>query len=114
MIERYIESMDTFMVWITMYYLVSTGFYFLMWFFKRPISSTIESLGLQWKLQLCYWCGFALNHIHYLFVYNNMPDRNYQILYGFNAIGAVAYFILVLLPLIHYLRDRIPDQRGQY
>lgn len=112
MVERYIECMDNFMVWVTLYYIINTGFYFLMWFFKRPISEVIEDLGLQWKLQLCYWCGFAMNHIHYAFVYNNVPDREYQILYVFNVLGLLGYAILVFLPLISMIRDRIPEHRG--
>lgn len=96
---------------ITLYYLFSTVFYFLMWFFKRKISVFIEENYLQLKLQLCYWFGFGFTYLYYGMLYTESYQRNTWIIFACQVIACIVYVGMLLYPVLTKLRSKIPDMR---
>lgn len=111
MIE-YINLFDTSFIIVSTYYICSTVFYFLMWFFKRPLDKFIHKHSLQLALQLYYWIGFGFMYLHYYFVYNNIREHGVAILYVIQIISTVFYLIYIITPVVKNLRNKIPDMRG--
>lgn len=112
-LERYMSFFDPYFTYVTIYYIISTAWYFVLWFFKRPLADFIDEYSLNLKLQSCYWAGFGLMYMHYGFLYTNTFVRHEGILYVLQGIVTVIYIVLVFFPVVYKLRDMIPEHRSR-
>lgn len=108
---NYIALFDTVFSIVTIYYISSTVFYFLMWFFKRRISIFIEEHSLQFKLQVCYWCSSLFMFIYYACLLNDIPQRGTWFVFTVQYLSYIGYIVAVFYPLVTKLRSKIPDMR---
>lgn len=112
-LKQYMSFFDPYFTYVTVYYIISTAWYAVLWFFKRPLYDFISEQSLNVKLQACYWSGFGLMYIHYGFLYTNTFVRNEGILYVLQGIMTIVYVIMIFFPAICKLRDSIPDHRSR-
>ena len=109
---EYINLFDTSFVIVSTYYIFSTVFYFLMWFFKRPLDNFIHKNSLQFALQLFYWVGFGFMYLHYYFVLHNIRENDIFVLYMLQIISTVIYVVYLMSIVLSKLRNKIPDMRN--
>ncbi|YP_010843273.1 membrane protein [Klebsiella phage K64-1] len=109
---EYINLFDTSFIIVSTYYICSTIFYFLMWFFKRKLDNFIKQYSLQLVLQLYYWIGFGLMYLHYYFVLYNIRENNTFMLYMLQIIGTAIYVGYLMSIVLSKLRNKIPDMRN--
>lgn len=109
--EYFIDLLPWYMKVSILYYIISTGFYFLMWFFKRPISVYIANNMLQLKLHAWFFMAMFMPIIHYSMISIGLRSNGEPIVLVFYWGSTIIYFGLLLFPIIHKLRAKVPDAR---
>lgn len=109
--EYFIDLLPWYMKVSILYYIISTGFYFLMWFFKRPISVYIANNMLQLKLHAWFFMAMFMPIIHYSMISIGLRSNGEPIVLVFYWGSTIVYFGLLLFPIIHKLRAKVPDAR---
>lgn len=95
----------------TLYYIVSAVFYFLMWFFKRPISLFIADHSLQLKLHCWFASATFMPLIHYSLISHGLRSNGEPFVFVFYWVSTIVYVGLLLVPLVYTLRSKVPDVR---
>ncbi|EFJ0711888.1 hypothetical protein HI146_RS28445 [Escherichia coli] len=111
MMEYFLHLLPWYMKVSTMYYIISAGFYFLMWFFKRPISVFIADNMLQLKLHAWFGLAMIMPIIHYSMISRGFRSNGEPIVLVFYWGSTIAYVSLLLFPVVHKLRAKVPDAR---
>lgn len=109
--EYFIDLLPWYMKVSILYYIISTGFYFLMWFFKRPISVYIADNMLQLKLQAWFYMAMFMPIIHYSMISLGLRSNGEPIVLVFYWASTLVYVGLLLYPIVHILRAKVPDAR---
>ena len=109
--EYFIDLLPWYMKVSTMYYIISAGFYFLMWFFKRPISVFIADNMLQLKLHVWFLASMMMPTIHYSLISRGFRSDGEPVVLVFYWVSTIVYIGLFLLPVVHKLRSKVPDAR---
>ncbi|UTS53566.1 hypothetical protein UES1_198 [Escherichia phage UE-S1] len=111
MMEYFIDLLPWYMKVSTLYYIISAGFYFLMWFFKRPISVFISDNLLQLKLHAWFGMSMIMPIIHYSMISNGFRSSGEPVVIVFYWGSTIVYVGFLLFPIIHKLRAKVPDAR---
>lgn len=111
--------MEYFLSLLPMHILIATGYYvffavffFLMWFFKRPISVVIDRNYWPPMLHAWYWFSCFMSMVHYALISTGQRSNGEGICTVFFILGTAVYIFLLVTPLIQKLRSKIPDVRG--
>ncbi|USL83897.1 hypothetical protein A4_230 [Escherichia phage A4] len=109
--EYFISLLPWYLKVSTIYYIISAGFYFLMWFFKRPISEFIDNHMMSFKLHCWFWSSSVMPFIHYGIISTGKRSNGEIISLGFYWISTIVYIGVLLYPFVVKLRNSIPDHR---
>lgn len=109
--ENFISLLPWYMKVSTLYYISSAGFYFLMWFFKRPISVFIADNLLSMKLHIWYCSSMLMPFIHYSIIARGFRSNGEPVVYVFYWGATIVYVGMLLYPAITKLRSKVPDAR---